>query len=153
MGLAEEVVEIEGIRLPKNLYYTDRNLWVKPEPDGTVLIGFNDLAQKLIKKVVSVRFFPKGRHVNKGARFGSVESAKWVERVTSPISGTIVDVNMELRRKPSLINEDPYGAWFVRIKPDSPEELQQVLSELPTGDAVEEYLKKQIERFMKKEEA
>jgi len=146
-----EVVEIEGIRLPKDLYYTERNLWIKPEPDGTILIGFNDLAQKLIKKVVSARFLPKGRHVDKGARFGSVESAKWGERVVSPISGTIVDVNMQLRRKPGLINEDPYGAWFVRIKPDDPKELEELLAQLPHGDAVEEYLKEQIKKFVKKE--
>ena len=146
------VVEIEGIRLPKDLYYTDRNLWLKPEPDGTVRIGFNDLAQKLIKKVTSVRFLPPGRHVDKGGTFGSVESAKWVEKVTSPISGTIVEVNRQLRRKPGLVNEDPYGqGWFVRIKPDSPEELQNVLSQLPHGDAVEEYLREQIKRFLKKE--
>jgi len=153
MGMSGgEVVEMEGIKLPKDLYYTERNLWVKPEPDGTVRIGFNDLAQQLIKKVVSVRFFPAGRKVRRGGIFGSVESAKWVERVRSPVAGTIVEVNEELRRNPGLVNEDPYGrGWFVRIKPDSPEELQQILSELPHGDAVEEYLKEQIKKFLKKE--
>ncbi len=147
-----EVVEIEGYKLPKDLYYTDRNLWLKPEPDGTIKVGFNDLAQKLIGKVAFVRLMPAGKHRNKGEFFGTVESAKWVERLIMPVSGTIAEVNGELKRNPGLVNSDPYGAWFVKIKPDDPEEARKELEQLPHGDAVEEYLKKQIETFVKKGE-
>ncbi|HDI42637.1 MAG TPA: glycine cleavage system protein H, partial [Candidatus Bathyarchaeota archaeon] len=83
------MVEIEGYYLPEDRYYTDRNLWLKPEPDGTIKVGFNDLAQKLIGKVAFVRLMPKGKHIDKDRFFGTVESAKWVERLKMPISGTI----------------------------------------------------------------
>ena len=147
------MVEIEGYYLPEDRYYTDRNLWLKPEPDGTIRVGFNDLAQKLIGKVAFVRLMPKGKHIDKDRFFGTVESAKWVERLKMPISGTIEEINEELKRNPGLVNQDPYEAgWFVKIKPDNPEEAQRELEQLPHGDQVEEYLKKQIETFVKKKE-
>ena len=146
------MVEIEGYNLPDELYYTDRNLWVKLEPDGTVRVGFNDLAQKLAGKITGVRFFPVGKKVKKDKIFGSVESAKWVERLKAPVSGTIIEVNEELKRNPSLINKDPYGTgWFVRIKPESQEQLEVELSNLAHGkEAVEKFLKEQIKKLVKK---
>lgn len=146
------MVEIEGYNLPDDLYYTDRNLWVKPEPDGAVRIGFNDLASKTVGKVKFIRLMPKGRPIEKDKYLGSVESAKWVERLRAPISGTIVDVNGELRTKPKLLNEDPYGAgWFVRIKPTDPAKLQEELANLAHGEDVRPFLEKQIAKVVKKE--
>ena len=144
------MVVIEGYDLPEDLYYTDRNLWVKLETDGTVRIGFNALAAKTIGKVAFIRLMPKGRALEKDKFLGSVESAKWVERLRAPISGTIEEVNRELRRKPSLVTDDPYGAgWFVRVKPEDQSKFQEELAMLAHGDAVKPYLEKQIEAVKK----
>ena len=122
-----------------------RNIWVKPESDGAVRIGFNDLAAKTVGKVAFIRLMPKGRAIAKDKFLGSVESAKWVERLRSPITGTIIEVNTELRRKPNLSTDDPYGAgWFVLLKPDEAK-FQEELSALVHGDAVKAFLEKQIE--------
>ena len=142
------MVIIEGYDLPEDLYYTDRNLWVKTEPDGSVRIGFNTLAAKTIGKVAFIRLMPKGRAIEKGKFLGSVESAKWVERLRSPITGTITETNSELRRKPSLSTEDPYGAgWFVLMKPSDSATLQEELKVLAHGDAVKTFLEKQIDEI------
>ena len=146
------MVEIEGYNLPDDLYYTDRNLWVKPEPDGTARVGFNDLAAKTIGKVAFIRLMPKGRTIQKDKFLGSVESAKWVERLRVPITGTITEVNAYLRTKPALVIEDPYGAgWFVRIKPENPAKLQEELAGLAHGEAVKPFLEEQIAKIVKKE--
>lgn len=146
------MVEIEGCNLPDDLYYTNRNLWVKPEPDGTVRIGFNDLAAKSIGKVAFIRLMPKGRAIQKDKFLGSVESAKWVERLRAPITGTITEVNGELRRKPKLTTDDPYGAgWFVRIKPENPAKLQEELAKLVHGEAIKSFMEEQIAILFKKE--
>ena len=139
------MVVIEGYNLPEDLYYTERNLWVKPESDGSVRIGFNDLAAKTVGKVAFIRLMPKGRAIAKEKFLGSVESAKWVERLRSPITGTIVEVNGDLRRNPSLATDDPYGAgWFVLIKPDA-STFKTELAALVHGDAVKAFLMKQIQ--------
>ena len=146
------MVELEGYNLPDDLYYTDRNLWVKPESDGNALVGFNDLAAKTIGKVAFIRLMPKGRNIEKDKFLGSVESAKWVERLRAPISGTIVEVNPELRTKPAKVTEDPYGSgWFVKIKPENSEKFQEELANLAHGEKVSSFLKEQIAKIVKKE--
>jgi glycine cleavage system H protein len=145
------MVKIDEYDLPDDLYYTDRNLWVKVEADSNALVGFNDLASKSIGKVAFIRLMPQGRAIQKDKYLGSVESAKWVERLRSPISGTVIEVNGELKSNPTLANEDPYGAgWFVKIKPTDPESLQTELDTLIHGDAIESFMKDQIETLFSK---
>ena len=33
----------------------------------------------------------------------------------SPVSGTVVEINEELLDAPEKINEDPYGAWLIKV--------------------------------------
>ena len=47
--------------------------------------------------------------------FGDVESVKAVADVYSPISGEVLEVNEDILDDASLINSDPYGAWFVKV--------------------------------------
>src|SRR5512136_1433439 len=91
------LVEIEGYNLPDDLHYSDRHLWVKKEPDGMVKIGFNDMDQKLIGKIMFVRLPKPEAQVALGKDFGTVESMKWVERLKSPITGVVKEINTQLR--------------------------------------------------------
>ncbi len=110
---------VRGCIIPEDRYYwVEKHVWAMPEPDGTVKIGITDVAQKLARGIVNVTPRDVGRSIQKGKSAGTLESGKWVGPVTSPITGTIVEVNEAAKAKPSLINEDPYDAgWFVKIKP------------------------------------
>ena len=110
---------VRGCNIPENLYYwVEKHAWALPMDDGTVKIGITDVAQNLAKGIVNATPKDAGRTVQKGKSAGTLESGKWVGPVTSPISGEIVEVNEAVKAKPSLLNEDPYGAgWFVRVKP------------------------------------
>jgi len=44
-----------------------------------------------------------------------------------PIGGEIVAINEELEDSPESINQDPYGAWIIKVKPDDPEEMDALL--------------------------
>jgi glycine cleavage system H protein len=46
-----------------------------------------------------------------------VESVKAASEIYLPVAGTVVAVNDDLKTKPELINQDPYGAgWIAKIK-------------------------------------
>ena len=65
-------------------------------------------------------FTPKkvGREVQPGKSCATVESGKWVGPAKSAAGGEVAAVNEELVAKPSLANDDPYGAgWMVILKP------------------------------------
>jgi len=149
--LGDDMANVRGFNIPEDLHYDVKNhVWAKVLEDGTVKIGLDDVGQTLAKKILFVRIRKPGTKVPKGKALAVLESAKWTGPVPSPLSGEIVAVNEEIKKKPKLINEDPYGdGWIIILKP---EKLKEDLKTLVTG---EEALKAQekdiLERGIKKE--
>lgn len=100
---------------PKNLKYAKTHEWVKFLDDGFAIIGLTDFAQKKLGKLVFVNLPLVGDELSLGQPFGDVESVKAVSDVLSPLEGTVAEVNEELLDAPGLINDDPYGAWLVKV--------------------------------------
>lgn len=100
---------------PKELLYTKSHEWVKLEGDVAV-IGLTDFAQDQLGDLVFVNLPEAGETMEAGAVFADVESVKAVSDVYSPVSGTVEEINEELLDAPEKINEDPYGAWLVKVK-------------------------------------
>ena len=100
--------------IPENLRYTASHEWVLEE-DGVYTVGLTDFAQDSLGDLVFINLPQEGDEVVAGEAFCDVESVKAVSDVFSPVSGTIVEVNEELADAPQLINDDPYGAWIVRV--------------------------------------
>jgi glycine cleavage system H protein len=111
--------DVRGCSLPDDLLYdVDNHIWFKEVGDGNVRIGMTTVAINMAGQLVA--FTPKkvGREVQAGKSCATVESGKWVGPAKSAAGGEVVAVNEELVAKPSLANEDPYGAgWLVILKP------------------------------------
>jgi glycine cleavage system H protein len=108
---------------PVDLKYSKSHEWVKMDGDVAV-IGISDFAQDALGDVVFVNLPQDGDSVSAGETFGDVESVKTVSDLISPVSGTVCAVNEELLDAPEKLNQDPYGAWIVKVKnPDGEEEL------------------------------
>ena len=99
---------------PKELLYTKSHEWVRMEGDSAY-IGLTDFAQDALGDLVFVNLPEEGDEMEAGAVFADVESVKAVSDVYSPVSGVVEEVNEELLDAPEKINEDPYGAWFVKV--------------------------------------
>lgn len=100
---------------PKHLKYSESHEWVDFLGDGSARIGLTDFAQKKLGKLVFVNIPLVGDEIAEGQSFADVESVKAVSDVISPVDGTVLDVNEELLDAPGMINDDPYGAWLVRV--------------------------------------
>lgn len=107
--------------IPEELYYwVQEHVWVRPEADGALTIGMTDAAQHLAGSVVNATPKETGKTVKKGRSTGTVESGKWVGPIKSPVNGSIIAANEQLKTDPKLLNRDPYGeGWFVRVQPDA----------------------------------
>jgi len=123
------LVNVDGYELREGLYYWPKGLtWAKVEQDGKVRVGLTDLGQSIAKKIRSVRIRPKGKTVDQGKTVATIETIKWVGPIESPISGIIEEINEALSKKPTLVNEDPYGeGWMALLKPTKPEELETLI--------------------------
>ncbi len=104
------------MNIPEELKYTKSHEWVKEEEDGTVLVGLTDYAQSELSDLVFVNLPEVGDEVEAGETFADVESVKAASDVYSPVSGTVAQINEELLDAPEKINEDPYGAWLIKVE-------------------------------------
>ncbi|MEG0015299.1 MAG: glycine cleavage system protein GcvH [Gordonibacter sp.] len=100
--------------VPAELKYTDTHEWVSLTEDMAT-IGLTDYAQDQLGDLVFVNLPEPGDEASAGEAVADVESVKAVSDVVSPLSGTVEEVNEELLDNPALINEDPYGAWLMRL--------------------------------------
>ena len=124
------MVNIDGKEFPEDLYYHRDHMWVKIEGES-VRVGYNDWAQDAAGKLVNLNLRKVGRKVKAGKTLGTVESGKWVGALKSPVAGEILDVNSDVLKTPSTINDDPYGAGWVAII--SPSDLETDKAELIPG--------------------
>lgn len=144
------MVEVEEYRFPDELFYTGRHLWVRRDSDGDLTLSIDDLGQKLMGKVMFMRTPKVGAQLTVGKVFGTCESMKWVERLTSPVTGVVTSVNNQLRVKPSTVNLDPYGSgWIITVEPSA--SIAQELSQLVTGAAVLDWARREIEDRVRKD--
>lgn len=101
---------------PKELLYRESHEWVKFIDDTTALIGISDYAQDALGGIVFVNLPEEGDEVTAGETFADVESVKAVSDIYCPVSGVVAEVNEAILDAPESINEDPYGAWFVKVE-------------------------------------
>ena len=102
------------MNFPSELKYSKSHEWVKMEGDVAV-IGITDFAQDALGDLVFVNLPEVGDAVTAEEAFGDVESVKAVSDINSPISGTVCEINEDVLDAPESMNEDPYGAWLIKV--------------------------------------
>jgi glycine cleavage system H protein len=114
---------------PIELKYAKTHEWARLEEDGTVTIGITDHAQTALGDVVFVETPEVGAVLAAGGDAGVVESVKAASDIYSPLTGEVIDINMQLENDPETVNSDPYGAgWFYKLQPSDPGEFDALLS-------------------------
>ena len=117
---------------PKELKYTKDDEWIRFEGDAAY-VGITDYAQSELGDLVFVNLPEVDDEVVAGEPFGDVESVKAVADVYSPVSGVVLEINEDILDDAALINNDPYGAWFIKVG-----NVSETV-ELLTADEYDEY--------------
>ena len=138
------MVEVDGFQFPDDLYYfagsTDSN-WIKVE-GNKVRIGLTTLGTYAAGKIKFIRLRPAGKAVKAGRSIGTLESGKWTGAVKSPVNGTLVEVNEDLKDNPALLNDDPYGKGWIAVV--EAENLDEDLKGLQGPDGLAEWAAKEV---------
>ena len=111
----------------QGLLYSESHEWVNVEGNIAV-IGVSDFAQAEMGDITYVDLPSEGDTFEKGEDFGALESVKASSDLYTPVSGTVVEVNSALEETPEKINEDPYGAWIIKIEMTDPSELDSLMA-------------------------
>ena len=99
---------------PKELKYSRDDEWLRYDGDAAY-VGITDYAQSELGDLVFVNLPEVGDAVFAGEPLGDVESVKAVADVFCPVSGEVLEINEDLLDDAALINNDPYGAWFIKV--------------------------------------
>ena len=142
------MVEVDQKNLPEELYYNKDHAWARVEKDGKVTVGMHYYYSESAGETTYVDLPFEGDEVSQGETCGKIQSAKWVGKFVSPVSGEITQVNEELEDEPTLINTNPYDkGWIMVVKPSN---LDEDLKNLKHGPEVLTWVKKELEEAEKK---
>lgn len=113
-------------RILEGLLYSESHEWVKVEGDIAV-IGVSDFAQKEMGDITYVDMPDVDDELSAEEDFGALESVKASSDLISPVSGVVVETNLELEDQPELINQDAYANWIIKVRMSDPSELEKLL--------------------------
>ena len=111
-----------------SLLYTNDHEWIKIK-EIQAIIGITDFAQSELGDIVFIEFPDEGDTFQKGDTIGTIEAVKTVADLYAPISGKILELNLELDDNVELINSDPFGkGWLIKMELSNPDETFDLLS-------------------------
>ena len=112
---------------PTDLKYAKTHEWVRIDGD-TATVGISQHAQEELGDVALVLLPEVGRMVQRGEKFGEIESIKAVSDLYAPVSGEVTAVNEALPDSPEKVNDAPYGdGWMLQIKMSQPADADLLL--------------------------
>lgn len=124
--------------IPEGLRYHSEHEWIRQE-DQTAVLGITHFAQDALGDVVYLDLPKVGAEIGSGQEIGEVESTKTTSAIYSPVSGKITAVNDELKDKPELVNQDPYGkGWIIKVQMTDPSELKKLMDAKQYGAYLKE---------------
>jgi len=115
---APEPVWVAGYQLPETLHYHKGHTWARIVDADTVVIGIDDFARRLVGPARQVKLPAPGDWLDQGERAFAIQVDGRAADFVAPVEGEVVEVNPELRTRPDLATDDPYGrGWILSLRP------------------------------------
>ena len=113
--------------IPEDLLFNSDHDWVRIEGD-TGMCGITDYAQGELGDIVFLELPEIGDFVAQGESYGTIEAVKTVSDLIAPVSGEVVDVNIQLTDDAALVNDEPYGeGWMIQVRLSDPSEIEDLM--------------------------
>jgi glycine cleavage system H protein len=114
--------------IPSDLRFHKEHEWVRLEGKRAT-VGISDFAQDALGDIVFLDLPKIGATVKVGQQIGEVESTKTTSTIYTPVSGTVSQVNTDLKDHPEVVNSDPYGkGWIAIIDLTDTKEVEQLMT-------------------------
>lgn len=110
----ETTVDKFTFKVATDCWYTAEGLWVRVE-DGRARVGLSDFLQQRSGDVAFAEVKPPGTALKAGDEISTIETVKVDIVLSSPVSGTVMEINPALADTPEVINQDPYGAGWLAL--------------------------------------
>jgi glycine cleavage system H lipoate-binding protein len=91
--------------------------WARPADDGTVAVGLDDFASRLVGPVAKVTLPKPGAPVAQGVAAVALSAAGKSVPMLSPVDGVVSEVNEALAADPTLLSEPFVQGWLFKVRP------------------------------------
>jgi len=123
--------KITNMLFPAELKYTKDHEWIRLEGDNIAYVGITDFAQHELGDLVYIEVGTVGDVVEAHNIFGTVEAVKTTSDLFMPVTGKVLEFNPALNDdnggNPSLINDDAYQHWIVKVEISNPDDVAALM--------------------------
>jgi len=118
---------------PTDLRYHQEHEWARVDGKQAT-IGISNFAQDALGDIVFIELPKVGAVVVAGQQVGEIESTKTTSTIYTPVSGTVMKVNTDLKDHPEMVNSDPYRkGWMAIIELSNPTEVESLMTAAQYG--------------------
>ena len=132
-------------QIPGGVFISDGHCWANVGEDGSVKVGLDDFAKKIIGKIDSIELPNLGMTVKKGQSLFTIEQGMKNISFKSPLSGKVKEINKFINQEIDSLNITSYDQnWICEIDAD---ELDSELQKLKIGKSAVAFYEEDIERL------
>ncbi len=132
-------------QIPGGVFISSGHCWANVSEDGSVKVGLDDFAKKVIGKIDAVELPNLGMTVKKGQSLFTIEQGTKNISFKSPISGKVKEVNKFINEELDSLNVTSYDQnWICEIDAD---ELDSEIPSLKIGKSAVSFYQDDIERL------
>lgn len=147
--LAEnEKISSGEFAIPGGVFISEGHCWASVSQDGTVKIGIDDFAKKLIGKIDDINFPNLGMTITKGQPLFSIKQGSKTVQFKSPVTGQVKAINHDLSENLEMLEFTTYEKnWFCSI---DAEMLDTELAQLKIGKNAVNFYQGEIDSYLNK---
>lgn len=141
----EPFLSLGGFRLAPDVAVHPGHSWVRFQR-GEATVGADDFSLSLLGPVERAELPSLGDRCVQGQPMLHLFHGNRRLVIRAPMSGEIVEQNVELEGRPDLPNQEPYAdGWLVRIRPESPARERRALLR---GSEARKWFRGEIDRLL-----
>ena len=132
--------------IPGGVFISTGHCWASLEQEGSVKIGIDDFAKKLIGKIDSLELPNLGMDIKAGQPLFTVKQGNKSITFSAPVSGKITRINTLLTNNLEALDISPYDTnWICIIDSDN---IDAEVKNLYIGKGAVTYYQDELDRFM-----
>lgn len=132
-------------QIPGGVFISEGHCWANVGEDGSVKVGLDDFAKKIVGKLDSIGLPNLGMAVKKGQSLFTVNQGQRSISFKSPVSGKVKEVNKFINDELDSLDISPYDInWICEIDAD---ELDSEIPNLKIGKSAVTLYENDIERL------
>lgn len=139
------IVADDVLETPADLFFGPGHTWSRIEADGSVSVGVDRFASKVLGRVDAIDVAPTGNTLDRQDAVFVLRQGDKSAAFATPFEASVMEVNRDLLENPDRIVEDPYGhSWLLRLQP---RRLADGLQRLRVAEDARQWMRDEIMRL------